>query len=96
MIKEMNSVVMVLFQHPQLLIISNIPHRMTPSLLISIISLIISTHIRQYIYICSVHHYTDDIEFFDFKTSGSDVVVGAGSRSEPNSFYDYGMFKFVS
>mmetsp|Transcript_39308 Transcript_39308/g.62792 ORF Transcript_39308/g.62792 Transcript_39308/m.62792 type:complete len:172 (+) Transcript_39308:123-638(+) len=35
------------------------------------------------------HHYVDDIEFFDWKQSGSDVVVGAGSRSEPTSLYDY-------
>eukprot|EP00486_Rosalina_sp_Unknown_P007770 CAMPEP_0201580598 /NCGR_PEP_ID=MMETSP0190_2-20130828/51301_1 /ASSEMBLY_ACC=CAM_ASM_000263 /TAXON_ID=37353 /ORGANISM="Rosalina sp." /LENGTH=127 /DNA_ID=CAMNT_0048016999 /DNA_START=215 /DNA_END=598 /DNA_ORIENTATION=+ len=36
-----------------------------------------------------VHHYTDDIEFFDFTQNGQDVVVGTGSKSEPNSFYDY-------
>eukprot|EP01083_Nonionella_stella_P223500 796471_1 len=36
-----------------------------------------------------VHHYVDDIELFDWQQSGSDVVVGTGSISEPNSFYDY-------
>jgi len=36
-----------------------------------------------------VHHYVDDIEFWNFKQSGDDVVVDSGSKSEPNSFYDY-------
>ena len=42
-------------------------------------------------YIHRVHHYTDDIEFWDFTQTGNDVVVSSGSKSEPDSFYDYGM-----
>ena len=38
-----------------------------------------------------VHHYVDDVEFFNFTQRGENVVIGAGSRSEPNSIYDYGM-----
>mmetsp|Transcript_20450 Transcript_20450/g.32744 ORF Transcript_20450/g.32744 Transcript_20450/m.32744 type:complete len:171 (+) Transcript_20450:64-576(+) len=34
-------------------------------------------------------HYVDDISFQNFKQQGSDVVVSAGSKSEPNSYYDY-------
>ena len=42
-----------------------------------------------------VHHYVDDIEFWNFQQNNNDVVVDSGSKSEPNSFYDYGMFIYI-